>query len=87
MYCYREEIVNGFYLLVLEKEPKLYRLYVSKDGEYYCHYDTGQFRNLEEALVSAKSGFDPAPLLLFPFTPYSKKEVIEKGPHAFDRLP
>lgn len=71
-------------MLVVEKEPGLYRLYVGIDSERYCHYDTGNFRSLDEALEAARNGFDPTPFLLFPFTPYSREHLLREAPHAFD---
>lgn len=78
--------IKDFDLLVVEKSPGSYRLYVSKDGRKYCHYDTGAFRNLGEAAEAAKRGFDPKPFLVFPYAPFSREQVLEVGPHGFNTV-
>jgi hypothetical protein len=81
---YRETKVGKYYLLTVEKASGLYRLYVGIDGKRYCHYDTGEFRSLQEALDAGLRGFDPTPFDLFPVTPFSKKDILARAPHGFD---
>lgn len=84
MLPHEELSVKDLHLLVVEKETGIYRLYVSQDRRNYCHYDTGQFESLQAAREAARQGFDPKPFRMFPYAPYSRQEVLEKAPHAFD---
>lgn len=86
MLNYRELNIADFHLLVVEARQKVYRLYVGRDGKQYCHYDTGRFESLDDAVMAASKGFNPEPFLLFPFAPYSREEALERAPDAFDDL-
>jgi len=86
MLPYRELSVGKFCLLVVEKESGFYRLYVGLDGEHYCHYDLGSFKNLDEAANAAQRGFDPGPFLAFPYAPFRRAEVLMKAPHGFEAV-
>lgn len=79
---YRELRIGEYHLLVVEPEPGKYRLYVGRDRQRYCHYDTGQFEDLDRAARAAQSGFDPEPFRLFPVAPYSREDVLEHAPDA-----
>lgn len=81
-----EARVGKYHLLFLEAAPGSYRLYVGTDRKRYCHYDTGEFRNLRDAVDSGLRGFDPTPYEIFPVTPFSRDEILATAPHAFDRL-
>ena len=83
---YRELNISDFKLLVVMSEPGIYRLYVSRDGQNYCHYDTGNFEDAEAAARAARSGFDSEPFRIFPWTPYSRKHVLERVPDALEDL-
>lgn len=86
MLPYRELREQGFSLLVVEAKPGTYRLYVGQDGQRFCNYDTGQFESLDEAVTAARAGFSPEPFLLFPYAPYSRREVLERAPDAIEHL-
>ena len=83
---HREFQVQGYGLLVVQSEPGTYRLYFGKDGERYCHYDTGNFKSLAEAEVAARRGFDPAPFEFFPYAPFTRDRILAEAPHGFDSL-
>ncbi len=76
--------MGDLHLLVVESELGTYRLYVGQDGKRFCHYDTGQFENLDKAAGAAQAGFDPEPFRLFPLAPYSREEVLTKAPDALE---
>lgn len=73
-------------MLIVEAKPGTYRLYVGQDGRHYCNYDTGQFESLDLAVSAARTGFKPEPFLLFPWTPYSREQVLEQAPDAIEHL-
>lgn len=77
---YRETKLGDFHLLVGEKEPGLYRRYVGKDGERFCHYDSGHFQSLEEAYEAALEGFDAGAFLLFSVAPFARQQVLKEAP-------
>ncbi|MDI6892925.1 MAG: hypothetical protein QMD08_08115 [Actinomycetota bacterium] len=80
-----EKEARGFKLLFVKiPGTDAIRMYVSQDGEMYCHYDTGQFDSLEEAAETGVRHFDPGVFFLFPLTPFKKEDVIKDAPHAFD---
>ena len=78
--------VQTYHLLVVQSDPGTYRLYVGQDGKRYCHYDTGTFRNLKEAVDAARRGFDPAPFEFFPYAPFTRDRILAEAPHGFDFL-
>jgi hypothetical protein len=78
--------IGEFYLLVVEKERSVYRLYVGVDGEHYTHYDTGTYPGIPEAVQASRRGFDPGPFNAFPYAPFSRKRVLEQAPHGFESL-
>ena len=86
MFLYRESTTDGFHLLVVEREPGFCRLYVGTDGEHFCHYDSGEFTSVDDAMKAARLGFDPGAYLAFPWAPFKRKDVIEQAPHGFDLL-
>src|SRR3989304_6224588 len=83
---YRDAKVKGFHLLIVEKEPSLYRLYVSPNGIMFCHYDSGQFENIDVALQEIVKNFDSTAFEIYPFTSFTRNEVLEKAPHASEEL-
>jgi hypothetical protein len=86
LHQYRELRQQGFSLLLVEAQPGMYRLYVGQDGQRYCHYDTGKHENLDTAAEAAGTWFDPGPFLLFPWTPYSREEVLGRASDALDEI-
>lgn len=86
MLPYKEFSVNDFHLLVVETAKNVFRLYASRHGRFYCHYDSGRFDRLRQAGDAAERGFNPDAFLLFPYTPYSRDEVLRSAPHSFDIL-
>ena len=85
MLPYREMRIEQIELLVVEREPGLYRLYVRTDRERFAHYDSGSFRSLDDASKAARQGFDPGPFLMFPYAPLKRDDVLERAPHGFER--
>lgn len=72
--------------MIVQAIANSYRLYVGTDRRTYCHYDTGEFPNLDVAVKTAKQGFNPDPFLAFPDAPFSRAEVLDKAPDAFEAL-
>lgn len=86
MLPHEEYSIGSFHLLLVKSGQRDYRLYVSADRENYCHYDSGEFKSLKQAAEAARTGFNPAPFFLFPYAPFTRKEVLETAPHGFDSL-
>lgn len=59
---------------------------MGQDGKHFCHYDTGSFKSLDAAMSAARAGFNPEPFILFPYTPYSRQEILERAPDAVSDL-
>jgi len=79
-------------IIVVEKEPKYFKAYLSVDGENYTLYDKIQREDweLRDALWEFILAFDPGPFLIFPAVFFTRKEVIEQAPEeeeAFRREP
>jgi len=79
-------------IILVEKEPKYFKAYISVDGENYTLYDTIRRRDweLKDALWEFVSRFNPEGFLLFPAVFFTRKEVIEEAPEleeAFKREP
>lgn len=84
---YIEREARGFRLLFVRiPGTDTVRMYVSRDGKMYCHYDTGRFNSLKEAAETGVRHFDPGVFLLFPLAPFKKEDVIKVAPHAFDSV-
>ena len=78
-------MVGKYYLLIIQKECGLFRVYISADDKHYGHCETIEHPGtLEEVIDDVCAGLDPRLFAVNPVAPFLKEEVIAKAPHAFD---
>lgn len=82
---YGASLVGQYHLLIVQKQPGLYRIYLSPDGRYYGHCETVEHSGeLEEVIDAVCATFDPRLFEVNPVAQFSKEEVIARAPHAFE---